>query len=69
MNGAEKSGAGARFYGPLRATFPPEIGAMAKGIRKNISVPGLLAPALRFRTLEFGHRTVSPLAVELGTNP
>jgi hypothetical protein len=38
---------------------------MAKGIRKNISVPGLLAPALRFRTLEFGHRTVSPLAVDL----
>ena len=38
---------------------------MAKGIRKNISVPGLLAPALRFRTREFGHRTVSPLAVDL----
>ena len=25
----------------------------------------LLAPALRFRTREFGHRTVSPLAVDL----
>ena len=40
-------------------------GDMAKGIRKNISIPGLLAPALRFRTREFGHRTVSPLAVDL----
>ena len=65
MNTTEKSGVGGRFSGPNRATFPPEIGDMAKGIRKNISVPGLLAPALRFRTLEFGHRTVSPLAVDL----
>jgi hypothetical protein len=38
---------------------------MAKGIRKNISIPGLLAPALRLRTLEFRHRTVSPFAVDL----
>jgi len=36
-----------------------------KGIRKNISIPGLLAPALRLRTQEFGHRTVSPFAVDL----
>jgi hypothetical protein len=41
------------------------MGRMAKGIRKNISVPGLLAPALRLRTQEFGHRTVSPFAVDL----
>jgi hypothetical protein len=38
---------------------------MPKGIRKNISVPGLLAPALRLRMREFGHRTVSPFAVDL----
>lgn len=38
---------------------------MAKGIRKNVSIPGLLAPALRLRMREFGHRTVSPFAVDL----
>jgi hypothetical protein len=38
---------------------------MARGIRKNISVPGLLAPALHLRMSEFGHRTVSPFAVDL----
>jgi hypothetical protein len=36
-----------------------------RGIRKNISIPGLLAPALRLRTQEFGHRTLSPFAVDL----
>jgi hypothetical protein len=38
---------------------------MAKGVRKNVSIPGLLAPALRLRMREFGHRTVSPFAVDL----
>jgi hypothetical protein len=38
---------------------------MAKGVRKNITVPGLLAPALRTRAQEFGHKTVSPLVVDL----
>jgi hypothetical protein len=38
---------------------------MAKGIRKNVSIPGLLAPALRLRMREFGHRTVSPFTVDL----
>jgi hypothetical protein len=38
---------------------------MAKGTRKNVSIPGLLAPALRLRMREFGHRTVSPFAVDL----
>ena len=45
--------------------FRSAIRSMAKGIRKNISIPGLLAPALHLRTREFGHRTVSPLAVDL----
>ena len=38
---------------------------MLKGIRKNITVPGLLAPALRLRFQEFGFRTLSPFAVDL----
>jgi hypothetical protein len=38
---------------------------MGKGIRKNITVPGLLAPALRLRFHEFGFRTLSPFAVDL----
>jgi hypothetical protein len=42
-----------------------EIGDMAKGIRKNISVPGLLSKALHLRTREFGHRNVSPLIIDL----
>jgi hypothetical protein len=36
-----------------------------RGIRKNISIPGLLSPALLLRTQEFGHRTLSPFAVDL----
>ena len=38
---------------------------MAKGTRKNITIPGLLAPALRLRCQEFGFRTLSPLAFDL----
>jgi hypothetical protein len=38
---------------------------MIKGTRKNITVPGLLAPALRQRFHEFGFRTLSPFAVDL----
>jgi hypothetical protein len=38
---------------------------MAKGVRKNITVPGLLAPALRLRVREFGFRTLSPFVVNL----
>jgi hypothetical protein len=38
---------------------------MARGVRKNITVPGLLIPALRLRMHEFGHRTLSPFAVDL----
>jgi hypothetical protein len=38
---------------------------MARGFRKNISIPGLLAPTLHLRMSEFGHRTVSPFAVDL----
>ena len=40
---------------------------MAKGIRKNITVPGLLAPALRLRSREFHFPTLSPFVVDLGT--
>jgi hypothetical protein len=38
---------------------------MPKGIRKNITIPGLLAPALRLRFREFGFRTLSPFIVNL----
>lgn len=38
---------------------------MLKGIRKNVTVPGLLAPALRLRFQEFGFRTLSPFAIDL----
>ncbi len=38
---------------------------MAKGIRKNITIPGLLAPALRLRIVEFDFRTLSPFVVNL----
>ncbi len=38
---------------------------MAKGTRKNITVPGLLAPALRLRFHECGFRTLSPFVVDL----
>jgi hypothetical protein len=38
---------------------------MAKGIRKNITVPGLLAAALRLRSREFHFRTLSPFIVDL----
>ena len=40
---------------------------MAKGIRKNITVPGLLAPALRLRSREFHFPTLSPFVVDLVT--
>jgi len=40
---------------------------MAKGIRKNITVPGLLAPALRLRSREFDFPTLSPFVVDLVT--
>ncbi len=39
--------------------------SMSKGVRKNISVPGLLASALKQRAEEFGHKTVSPYIVDL----
>jgi hypothetical protein len=38
---------------------------MAKGIRKNITIPGLLAPSLRLRAAEFGFRTLSPFVFDL----
>nr|MDQ3622077.1 hypothetical protein [Verrucomicrobiota bacterium] len=40
---------------------------MPKGIRKNITVPGLLAPALRLRAKEFHFRTLSPFIFDLVT--
>jgi hypothetical protein len=38
---------------------------MSKGIRKNITIPGLLAPSLRLRAEEFGFRTLSPFVFDL----
>lgn len=40
---------------------------MAKGTRKNITIPGLLAPTVRLRSNEFAFRTLSPFAVDLVT--
>jgi len=39
--------------------------AMAKGIRKTISIPGILAPAARARAAEFGYQSFSPYGLEL----
>src|SRR5712692_8464748 len=38
---------------------------MARGIRKSITIPGLLAPAVKLRCAEFGHTIFTPYAVEL----
>jgi hypothetical protein len=38
---------------------------MPKGIRKNITIPGLLAPSLHQRAEEFGFRTLSPYVFDL----
>jgi hypothetical protein len=38
---------------------------MAKGVRKSITIPGLLAPAVKLRCAEFGHAIFTPYAVEL----
>lgn len=40
---------------------------MAKGTRKNITIPGALAPALHLRFREFGFRTLSPFVLDLVT--
>ena len=38
---------------------------MSKGTRKNITIPGLLAPALRMRFRELEYRTLSPYGIDL----
>jgi hypothetical protein len=38
---------------------------MPKGIRKSITIPGLLAPVVKRRNGEFGHSIFTPYAVEL----
>ena len=38
---------------------------MPRGVRKSITLPGLLAPAVKQRCAEFGHSTLTPYAVEL----
>lgn len=38
---------------------------MAKGIRKNITIPALLAPSLHQRAMEFGFRTLTPFVFDL----
>jgi hypothetical protein len=38
---------------------------MAKGVRKSITIPGLLAPALDKRCAELGYEIFTPYAVEL----
>ncbi len=38
---------------------------MPRGVRKSITLPGLLAPAVKQRSAEFGHAILTPYAVEL----
>ncbi len=38
---------------------------MPRGVRKSITLPGLLAPAVKQRCAEFGHSTLTPYGVEL----
>src|SRR5437870_1493371 len=38
---------------------------MPKGVRKSITIPGLLAPTVKERCREFGHFIFTPYAVEL----
>jgi hypothetical protein len=38
---------------------------MARGVRKSITIPGLLAPTVKLRCAEFGHTIFTPYAVEL----
>ncbi len=38
---------------------------MPRGVRKSITLPGLLGPAVKQRCTEFGHSTLTPYAVEL----
>ena len=39
--------------------------AMAKGIRKTVTLPGILAPTVRIRSAEFGYKSFSPYGLEL----
>src|SRR6266699_1360766 len=39
---------------------------MARGVRKSITIPGLLAPTVKLRCAEFGHTIFTPYAVEVG---
>jgi len=38
---------------------------MPKGVRKSITIPGLLAATVKQRCREFGHAIFTPYAVEL----
>jgi hypothetical protein len=38
---------------------------MARGVRKSITIPGLLVPTVQLRCAEFGHTIFTPYAVEL----
>src|SRR5260370_34432193 len=42
-----------------------EGNTMARGVRKSITIPGLLAPTVKLRYAEFGHTIFTPYAVEL----
>ena len=42
-----------------------EGSTMARGVRKSITIPGLLVPAVKQRCAEFGHAIFTPYAVEL----
>src|SRR6266567_3777094 len=40
---------------------------MARGVRKSITIPGLLAPTVKLRCAEFGHTIFTPYAVFPGS--
>jgi hypothetical protein len=49
----------------IQATMIGRRVYMAKGVRKSITIPGLLAPTVKQRCREFGHSIFTPYAVEL----
>src|SRR5260370_40182305 len=54
----------------IKATMSAWLGRkegriMARGVRKSITIPWLLAPTVKLRCAEFGHTIFTPYAVEL----
>ncbi len=52
---------------PMNSPLPfhPRTKSTSRGNRKNITIPGILHEVLLPRTREFGHRSISPFAIDL----